>query len=281
MTIIDIIEKGTKELKQNNIEYAKTKARLLIEFVLNKTRQYIIVNDKKELNEEEEKKYFEYIQRIKQGTPLEHITHKKEFMKLEFFVNENVLIPRQDTEILVEEVIQIAQSIKAKKILDLCTGSGAIAISLAKYLPKSEIIASDISDKALEVAKKNAIDNQVNERIEFVKSDMFENLKKQEFDIVVSNPPYIKTDIINELDEEVKKEPYIALDGGETGLKFYKEIIKKSYKYLKSGGYLCLEIGFDQKEEVVQLIENKGEFENIYSKKDLYDNDRIVIARKK
>lgn len=281
MTIIELIKKGMIELKNSNIESPKLKARLLMQFILKKPRQYIIVNDMQELNKNEEKEYIQAIKKLRQGIPLEHITHQKEFMKLNFFVDENVLIPRQDTEILVEEVIKIAEKINAKKILDLCTGSGAIAISLAKYLPQSEITAIDISKEALKIANKNAIVNQVENQIKFINSDMFTNLQDEKFDIIVSNPPYIKTNVIENLDEEVKKEPYIALAGGEDGLYFYKKIIKQSNEYLKYGGYLCLEIGFDQKIDVIELIENEEKFENTYSKKDLYDNDRIIITRLK
>lgn len=279
MTIVEAIKKGMIELKNANIESPKLKSRLLMQFILNKPRQYVIVNDMKQLNLGEEKKYFESIAEMRQGIPLEHITHQKEFMKLNFFVDENVLIPRQDTEILVEEVIKIAQKTNAKKILDLCTGSGAIAVSLAKYLPQSEIVAIDISNDALKIAKKNAINNEVQNQITFISSDMFINLNDEKFDIIVSNPPYIKRNVIESLNEEVKKEPYIALDGGEDGLYFYKKIIKESYQYLKYGGYLCLEIGFDQKIDVIELIENEEKFENTYSKKDLYDNDRVVVTR--
>lgn len=279
MTIMEAIKKGMIELKNSNIESPKLKSRLLMQFTLNKPRQYVIVNDMEELNENEERKYFDAILKIRKGIPLEHITHQKEFMKLNFFVDENVLIPRQDTEILVEEVIKIAQKTNAKKILDLCTGSGAIAVSLAKYLPQSEITAIDISNEALKIAKKNAINNQVENQITFISSDMFTNLNDEKFDIIVSNPPYIKRNVIESLDEEVKREPYIALDGGEDGLYFYKKIIRESYQYLKYRGYLCLEIGFDQKIDVIELIENEEKFENTYSKKDLYDNDRIIVTR--
>lgn len=279
MTIMEAIKKGMIELKNSNIESPKLKSRLLMQFTLNKPRQYVIVNDMEELNENQRKKYFDAILKMKKGIPLEHITHQKEFMKLNFFVDENVLIPRQDTEILVEEVIKIAQKTNAKNILDLCTGSGAIAVSLAKYLPETEITAIDISNEALKIAKKNAISNQVENQITFISSDLFTNLNDEKFDIIVSNPPYIKRNVIESLDEEVKKEPYIALDGGEDGLYFYKKIIKESYQYLKYGGYLCLEIGFDQKIDVIELIENEEKFENTYSKKDLYDNDRVIVTR--
>lgn len=279
MTLSETIKKGMIELKNENIEEPKLKARLLMQYILNESRQYVIVNDMKQLDKAKERQYFKKIKILKKGVPIEHITHQKEFMKLNFFVDENVLIPRQDTEILVEEVIKIAQKTNAKKILDLCTGSGAIAVSLAKYLPETEITAIDISNEALKIAKKNAISNQVENQITFISSDMFTNLNDEKFDIIVSNPPYIKRNVIESLDEEVKKEPYIALDGGEDGLYFYKKIVKESYQYLKYGGYLCLEIGFDQKIDVIELIENEEKFENTYSKKDLYDNDRVIVTR--
>ena len=279
MTISDAIKKGMIELKNDNIEEPKLKSRLLMQYVLNETRQYVIVNDMENLEKNKEKQYFEGIKILKKGIPIEHITHQKEFMKLNFFVDKNVLIPRQDTEILVEEVIKIAKRISAKKILDLCTGSGAIAVSLAKYLPQTEITAIDISNDALKIAKKNAVSNNVENQITFISSDMFTNLNEEKFDIIVSNPPYIKTNVIKKLDIQVKNEPYIALDGGKDGLDFYKKIINESYQYLKCNGYLCLEIGFDQKFDVIELIENAEKFEGTYSKKDLFDNDRIIITR--
>ena len=279
MTISELIKKGMIELKNENIEEPKLKSRLLMQYVLNETRQYVIVNDKEQLDKVKEKQYLEEIKRLKKGVPIEHITHQKEFMKLSFFVDKNVLIPRQDTEILVEEVIKIAKKINARKVLDLCTGSGAIAVSLAKYLPQIEITAVDISNEALKIAKKNAVINNVENQITFVSSDLFTNLNEEKFDIIVSNPPYIKTNIIEKLDIQVKNEPHIALDGGIDGLDFYKKIINESYQYLKYNGYLCMEIGYDQKIDVIELIENTEKFTGTYSKKDLFDNDRIIVTR--
>ena len=279
MTIIEAIKKGSIELKTENILEPNLKARLLMQFILNKSRQYIIVNDKEILTNVDEKRYLEGINKIKKGFPLEHITHQKEFMKLNFYVDENVLIPRDDTEILVQEVIEIAKKTNAKKILDLCTGSGAIAISLAKYISNSDITAVDISKEALNVAKKNAINNNVENQITFINSDMFKNVPQDKYDIIVSNPPYIKKNIIDTLDKQVKKEPYIALNGGEDGLFFYKNIINNGYQYLKCNGYICLEIGYDQKNDIIDLIEKQNIYKNTYSKKDLYNNDRIIITK--
>lgn len=279
MTIKQAIERGVAKLKLEKITMPKIKVRLLMQFVLEKPRQYLIIYDNESLSKLQENKFFEGITKLSKGIPIEHITHSKEFMKLNFFVDENVLIPRQDTEILVEEVIEIAKKVKAKKILDLCTGSGAIAISLAKYLPNTQITALDISSKALEVAKLNAKTNNVENQITFVESNLFENLPKEKYDIIVSNPPYIKQDIIKELDDEVQKEPHIALDGGKDGLDFYRKIIETGYEYLKYEGYLCLEIGYDQKEEVINLLDNNGQYTNSICIKDLYDNDRVIITK--
>lgn len=279
MTIKQAIIKGVTILKLEKISTPKLKARLLLQYVLKKPRQYLIVYDNKKLTEFQEKEYLKYIELLKQGKPIEHITHQKEFMKLNFYVDENVLIPRQDTEVLVEEVIEIAKKINAKKILDLCTGSGAIAVSLAKYIENVQLTALDISGKALDIAMSNAKSNHVQDKITFVESNLFENLAQGKYDIIVSNPPYIKRKEIENLDREVRREPKIALDGGEDGVDFYKRIIDIGYGYLKYGGYICLEIGYDQKEEVMKIIEDKKQYINTYCKKDLYDNDRVIVTK--
>ncbi len=279
MTIKQALIKGVTVLKLEKISTPKLKARLLLQYVLKKPRQYLIVYDNQKLTEKEEQDYLKYIELLKQGEPIEHITHQKEFMKLNFYVDENVLIPRQDTEILVEEVITIAKKTRAKKILDLCTGSGAIAVSLAKYLENIQITALDISGKALDIAIANAKNNHVQDKITFVESNLFQNLGQEKYDIIVSNPPYIRRKELEILDREVKREPQIALDGGEDGLDFYRKIIDIGYQYLKYGGYICLEIGYDQKEEIMQIIKDKKQYINTYCKKDLYDNDRIIVTK--
>ena len=266
-----------REALNNNIETPKLKARLLLQFTLNKTREYLIIYDNESISQDKEVLYFKYIDKLIQGMPLQYITNTQEFMKMPFFVNNNVLIPQPDTEILVEETIKIAKKIKKPVILDLCTGSGAIAVSLKKYLQNSIVYASDISLKALEIAKKNAKNNGV--EIKFFKSDLFENLPNIKFDIIVSNPPYIKKDVIKTLDKEVQNEPRLALDGGIDGLDFYREIVNKGYHYLKYNSYLCLEIGYDQKEEVMEIIKNERNYTNTYCLKDLYDNNRVIVTR--
>ena len=261
MLIKEAIRKGMISLKTNNIQEPNLKSRLLMQYILNKSRQYMLIHDNEELTNKQEKAYLENIEKM-----------------INFYVNENVLIPRSDTEILVEEVINIAKKTNAKKILDLCTGSGAIAISLAKYIENSQITAVDISEEALRIAKLNAVNNNVEDKITFVKSDLFENIVKEKYDIIVSNPPYIKKDFMKKLDKEVQQEPYIALDGGYDGLDFYRKIISEGYQYLKFKGYLCMEIGYDQKQEVFDIIKSQEKYSNTYSKIDLGGNDRIVVT---
>ena len=279
MTIKETLRKGMIQLKTGNVTEPNLKARLIMQYILNKPRQYLIIYDDQVLTLRQEVDYFKAIKRLINGEPIQHIKHQQEFMKLSFFVNEDVLIPRPDTEILVEEVIKIAKKIKAKNILDMCTGSGAIAVSLAKYLDNVEITAVDISTKTLNVAKKNAKNNEVENKITFIESNLFENIVNEKYDIIVSNPPYIKKDVIKTLNKEVQKEPKIALDGGYDGLDFYRKITHQSEEYLKFNGYLCFEIGYDQKKDVIKIINDERKFTGTYSKKDLCDNDRIVITR--
>ena len=277
MTIKQAITKGMIMLKSNNVESPKLKARLLLQYVLDKPRQYIIVYDNKEIDKQQQWQYFVNIEKLTKGVPLQHITHRQEFMKMDFFVDENVLIPRPDTEILIEEVIKIAQKYNSPRILDLCTGSGAIAISLKKFVPNADITAVDISEKALEIAQKNA--KKLETKINFLKSDLFDKLDNKKFDIIVSNPPYIRKDEIKKLSEEVQKEPKIALDGGEDGLDFYRIITEQAINYLKTGSFLCFEIGYNQKNDVIKIIEDEQNYKNTYCKKDLYGNDRIIITQ--
>lgn len=234
-------------------------ARVLIKYILNKNEINIIANENIELSNENKKQLLESIEKIKKGYPLQYITHYQEFMGIKFEVNENVLIPQPDTEVLVEKTIKIVQKCYPKednrniKILDLCTGSGAIAISLKKYLPSVQVFASDISKKALEIAKTNAKKNDV--QIKLIQSNMFENINEK-FDIVVSNPPYIKTDEITKLSNQVQNEPRLALDGGKDGLDFYRIIQKNIKNYLYENGILLMEIGYDQGQAVASMFKN-------------------------
>lgn len=277
MNLKEILKYGKEELIKNNIEDASIIAKELAEYIFKITRAQMIANNDMEFSKDQTDNYINSIKKISTGIPIQYITNNQEFMNLNFYVDENVLIPQPDTEILVEEVINEYKEKKCE-ILDLCTGSGAIAISLAKYINESNIVASDISMKALQIAKLNAEKNLVRKKIEFIESDMFNKIYKDDFDIIVSNPPYIKTKVIEELDKQVKNEPYIALDGGADGLKFYKIIIENAYKYIKNEGKVFLEIGYDQKNELINLFKENNHYENLYSKKDLGGNDRIIVA---
>ena len=279
MTIKEALNQAVIMLKNENIESPKTKARMLLQTTLKKSREYLMIYDTKEITIIEREQYIRKIKRLISGEPLQYITGKQEFMKLNFLVTKDVLIPRPDTEILVEEVIKIAQNIPNPVILDLCTGSGAIAVSMAKYIKNSKIYAVDISSKAIEIAKKNAEFNGVINNIVFIQSDLFTKIKNQKFDIIVSNPPYIETKVIKNLSKEVQNEPKIALDGGEDGLDFYRKISENAYKYLNRQGYLCLEIGYNQKYTVQKILEKQKRYINTYCKKDLCENDRIIVTQ--
>lgn len=289
MKIKEVIELGKQVLIRNNIDDASLVARELLAHVLGQNKQYLVIHSDDELKEEYHSKFVDCINQIVSGKPLQYITNKQEFMGLNFFVDENVLIPQPDTEVLVEETIKKCISVAELgaeqspiKILDLCTGSGAIAISLNYVLAQkninAEIMASDISTKALDIAKKNNESN--NTSVKFTESNLFENIQKNDFDIIVSNPPYIKRRIIETLPCQVQAEPHIALDGGEDGLDFYKKIIDQACKYIKNG-YVLLEIGYDQKNEVEGLFRANGRYSEIETVKDLSNNDRCVIARVK
>ena len=278
MTIQENLKRAVQLLKEQNIEDSILISRILLSYTIKKNKEYLIIRSEEILDKEAEKKYLEYINQIISGKPLQYITNNQEFMKLNFFVDENVLIPRADTEILVEEVLMLCKDNKNYRILDLCTGSGAIGISIAKNVNKCEVILLDISEKALEVAKKNVESNCIKNKVKIIKSDMFQNVSGK-FDIIVSNPPYIETQEIRRLEQNVKSEPIIALDGGIDGLDFYRDIAQSAYKFLNKNGYLCLEIGYEQKNKVINILEKTEKYENIYYKKDLSGNNRLIIAR--
>lgn len=273
MTLQEALEYGKGYLESRNIMDGQLDAWYLLEYVIKENRTYFLLHQKDELEIKKEQKFLEYLKLRGEHVPLQYITKVQEFMGLSFSVNENVLIPRQDTEILVEEVLKRVK--KDMTVLDMCTGSGCIIVSLKHEKPAINAFASDISDKALMVATENAKNNQTD--VTFIRSDMFDKIQDQ-FDIIVSNPPYIPTQVVQGLMEEVKNhEPMLALDGKEDGLFFYREIIKKAKTYLKPNGFLCFEIGYDQGEDVSLLMERAG-FINIIIIKDLAGLDRVVIG---
>lgn len=278
-TIKELLSKGIMLLEENNIEDSIIKAKRLIQYVLKKTASQIIFDMDDSVKKCEETQYLEYINQIIKGKPLQYITHEQEFMGFKFYVDENVLIPQPDTETLVERAIELIKDVQPDTenidVLDMCTGSGAIAVSIAKLCKNIKICALDISDDALEIAKKNAFENEAN--VEFFKSDMFENISKNsKFDLIVSNPPYIKETVISTLSKDVQNEPHIALSGGTDGLDFYRIIANNAYKYLKYQGKVLVEIGYDQAESVEELFEQTHQYDKIICIKDLSGNDRVI-----
>lgn len=275
MKIKEILQESIKQLKANEVEEPHAKARRLLAFTLEVPKEYLIINYDKEISKKQETIYKQYIKKLLEGEPIQYILGKQEFMGIEFAVNKDVLIPQPDTEILVEEVIKLLKQYKKPKILDLCTGSGAIAISISEKVSEAQIYASDISEKALAIARIN----DRSKKIEFILSDLFNNIEDK-FDIIVSNPPYIKTHEIEKLSKEVQNEPILALDGGIDGLEFYRKIIGQASKYIKKNGYLCLEIGEKQKKQVKDIINNEKKYADIKEYKDLNENDRVIICKK-
>ena len=278
MKIKELINYGTEILINNNVEDSYIVAGLLTQKLLNISKVQLIIKSEDEIEAGLENKYKNMVNKVVQGTPLQYITNEQYFYGLKFYVDENVLIPQPDTEILVEEVINIINLFKDKgniKILDMCTGSGCIGISLAKNIKNSKVTLVDISKKALDIAKKNAEENNVN--VEIINSDMFKNINEK-YNLIVSNPPYIETSVIKTLSKEVQNEPNLALDGGKDGLEFYRILASKAYKYLEEDGFLIMEIGYNQKEAVTKILEEAKKYKNIYSKKDLTGNDRIIVC---
>lgn len=276
----DLIKDGIEKLQKTSDLDATVDAWLLAEEVLGITRAQYFINPQRLVDKEDADKFFKFIDMRCNKIPLQHITGKQEFMGLSFNVNEDVLIPRQDTELLVESVLNyLKQKMKGKKVkvLDMCTGSGCIAISIKKLAENVDVTAVDLSQKALKVAIDNA--NQLDAKVTFIESDLFENVSGK-YDIIVSNPPYISKSDIETLMEEVKNhEPMMALDGDEDGLKFYKKISEKLNEYLSDGGMIFYEIGYDQGKTVPDILKQYN-FKDINVYKDLSGNDRVVIARK-
>ena len=274
MKYIEVFDKYVKLLEEKNFKDAKSDILLLIyeifDFDYSKWTMYKYdeIEDISKLDT-----LNEYVKKRLGHMPIQYILNRAYFCGLPLYVNENVLIPRFDTEVLVEEVLALSKKDKSKRILDMCTGSGAIAIALKKLGGFERVDALDISDKALEVARRNA--NELDLDINFLKSDMFSSLTcENKYDIIVSNPPYIQSDVVDTLESEVKDfEPRLALDGDADGMKFYKIIAKNYEKYLADNGVLALEIGYDEADDIRALFEGK----NVVIKKDLANLDRVAI----
>ena len=279
MRSVDLLRRAEGIFDDSGIESARLEAEILLAHVLKVSRLYLYVNPEYLLTQEQVDSYNELIERRLKHEPTAYILGRREFMDLNLIVNEDVLIPRPETEILVETVIDQLNDIRSiTKIADIGTGSGAIAISLAKHLPYTSIEAVDISEKALHVAKLNANKYNLGSRIIFHLGDLISPLEGK-FKAIVSNPPYIPSKVIDTLQSEIKEyEPKISLDGGADGLDFYRRLIADSPNLLTEDGFLAMEIGADQAEPVTDLAQS-GHFREVEIIKDLSHDDRVIICR--
>lgn len=274
MTYREAVEFGTKCLTDAGVPDAALDAWYLLQMVCRIERSYYYVHGEEDITQDAQKEYEIAVQKRAEHIPLQYIIGEQEFMGLRFKVNSNVLIPRQDTETLVEQVLKIVKP--GMKVLDLCTGSGCVLISVLKNAPELTGMGSDISKTALLVAKENAKLHEVD--AEWVRSDLFDNITET-FDVIMANPPYIPTGEILSLMPEVRDfEPENALDGGADGLDFYRKIAGQVKEYLNPGGYVYMEIGYDQGEAVSELMRNAG-FTEVEVIKDLARNDRVVKGK--
>lgn len=281
LTLKQLYKVGTVKLAEEGIEEFSLDAWYLLEYVTGVSKAMYFAEPERAVSEENADRYIDCIRQRAAHIPLQHITGEQEFMGYPFYVNEHVLIPRQDTETLVEEAIQVMRP--KMKILDMCTGSGCIVLSILKmcrekyYMTELQGIGADVSEEALKVARENG--RRLEVPVTWIQSDLFAKiLEEEKYDVIVSNPPYIETAVIDTLQEEVRlHDPYIALDGKEDGLYFYRRIISEAGKYLKPQGKLMFEIGCDQAEAVEELMKNAG-YEQITVKKDLAGLDRVVYG---
>lgn len=279
-TIGELLDTGSKTLKAEDIDTYMLDAQLLLGMVLGKDKIYLITNRDKKVSIKDENEYLELIEKRKKKMPIKYILGETEFMGLDFDVEEGVLIPRGDTEILVEELLSIIKEDEELEVCDLCSGSGAIGISLAMYRKNIKVDEIDNFPIPEKVTKSNILKHALENRVKFIKSDLLEEPIKEgkKYDLIVSNPPYIKADEIDKLMDDVKLyEPHTALDGGEDGLIFYRKIIEESKLTLKKDGILAFEIGHDQGLDVRILMEEAG-FSNVKLVKDLAGLDRVLLG---
>lgn len=280
-TIEQLLIEGKNILKGNNISTWSLDAQVLLMYITKLTKVKLFSHNKDILSQQSCTRYIELIHKRAEGFPLQYIIGTQEFMSLDFKVNTYTLIPRSDTEVLVETILGLSKENTIKYIMDIGTGSGCIPISLLYYNNSIRAVAVDISEGALEVARENAVKHGVLDKIEFVNSDLFGNIPDTfvgKLDAIVSNPPYIPKDIIPTLMTEVREyEPMSALVGGVDGLDFYRKITSQGHKYIRQGGYLFYEIGHDQAEAVINIMKQYN-FENIRVIKDLAGLDRVVIG---
>ena len=280
-TIGELLNEGTKILVEANIDTARLDSQLLLGKVLGKDKLYLITNSTEKVSNSDKKQYFDLIEKRKNKMPVRYILGECDFMGLDFYVEEGVLIPRSDTEVLVEEVLKLIPENEEFDVCDLCSGSGAIGISLAHYRPNIKVDEIDLYPIPEKVTKKNIIRNNLKDRVNFIKSDLLDEVIKEnkKYHIIVSNPPYIKEEEIDKLMEDVKDyEPKTALSGGDDGLIFYRKIVEQSKETLLKDGMLCFEIGYDQGESVKKLLEDNS-FIDVRVVKDLAGLDRVVLGK--
>ncbi|VYU20113.1 peptide chain release factor N(5)-glutamine methyltransferase [Clostridium tertium] len=279
-TIGNLLDEGSKILKESDVDTYILDAQLLLGMVLGKDKIYLITNRDKEVSSKDEKEYLELIEKRSRKMPIKYILGETEFMGIDLDVEEGVLIPRGDTEVLVEEILSIIDKEDSLEVCDLCSGSGAIGISLAIFRKNIKVDEIDYYDIPEKVTKSNILKHALEGRVKFIKSNLLSEVIKvgKKYDVIVSNPPYIKASDIPELMDDVKVyEPHTALDGGEDGLVFYRKIIKESKLALKKNGLLAFEIGHDQGESVKKLMEEEC-FSNIKLVKDLAGLDRVLLG---
>lgn len=281
MSIGSLLNLATKMLKSRKIDTARLDSQLILGKVLNKDKIYLMINSSEEVAKEKEEEFLNLINKRMENMPVRYILGEVDFMGLDFYIEEGVLIPRSDTEVLVEEVLKIIVEDEKLYVCDLCSGSGAIGISLAYYRKNIMVDLIDFYEKPEEISKKNIIKNNLEKQVKFIKSDLLKEPIKElkKYDIIVSNPPYIKEDVIETLMDDVKNyEPRSALSGGDSGLIFYERIVEESKKVLKENGILAFEIGYDQGDSVSNIMKNNG-YIDIKVVKDLAGLDRVVIGR--
>ena len=279
MNYIEILKKGENYLKKNKIKNSYLDTELILSKTINRSREEILLNTNNKIENKDMIKFKNYLFRRQHKEPIAYILGYKHFWKYKFLINKSVLIPRPDTELIIEETIKYLPNDKSKKILDVGTGSGCIIISLLKERPKCRAIALDISIKAINVAKTNAKLHQLENKINFINIDI-DKYNSNNYDLIISNPPYINNIDLSRLDDDIKfHEPKIALSGGFDGLRDMKKVILKSKKLLKINGKLILEIGSKQRNQLTKILNENGYYINKISK-DLSGNDRCIVSTK-
>ena len=279
MDIFSALKKADKYLKINNIKSSRLDSEILLSKAINQDRKYIILNPKKKLSNKVFSCFKKLISQRSKGTPIAYLLEKKEFWKYEFKITENVLIPRPDTELIIEEALKVSKNKLKLKVLDIGVGSGCIILSILKERKDFSGVGIDISQKSIGLSKLNSLNLGVRNRVKFIKTDI-DNFNHGKYDLIISNPPYIKKLDLKYLEKDITKfEPKLALDGGLEGTSEISSVINKSSELIKKNGFLILEIGFDQKNEVKKILNDKG----FYIKemvKDFAKNDRCIISVK-